>query len=422
MLSVFRIGDRIFYGWVVVGAIIVSGFIMMGVNSSFGVFFKSLEETFSLTRAATSSVLSVRMIFSGLAAFLAGWAIDRYGPRKVFSIMGFFIGLSLILTGLTTAAWQLFITYGLLISVGTGAVYVVTTATILRWFNRKRGLAIGIAGIGGGFGTAVLSPLSAILINSLGWRNTIMLLGGLAWLVMLPVALLFKKDPREIGALPDGEAPGYQPAGAEMETAPSPRRPLSRVFRSQSFWAILFIWLTMAFSSFFIMTHIVPHAIDMGFSSIQAATILSVGGIALIVGRLFAGIISDRVSAKWVAVVSSLIQSAAILGLIWGKELWMLYLFGLVHGLTFGSFGTSITVLIGRTFSLDNIGKILGILEIGIFIGGAIGPYLGGLIFDATGSYATAFLIMAGAVLLRVLLVTLVKTDSAVDSGVFPGR
>ncbi|MEE8418552.1 MAG: MFS transporter [Dehalococcoidales bacterium] len=413
MLSVFKIGDRVFYGWVVVGAIVATGFIMMGINSTFGVFFKSLEETFDLTRATTSSVLSVRMVFSGAAAILGGWAIDRYGPRKVVSVMGFFVGLSLILTGLTTASWQLFITYGLLMSIGTGAVFVVMTSTVLRWFDRKRGLALGIAGTGGGFGTAIFAPLSASLINSLEWRTTIMLLGGVAWLVMLPVAQLIKKDPGEIGALPDGEAPGYQPAGAEREAGHLPKPPLSRVFRNQNFWAFLFIWLTMAFSSFFIMTHIVPHAIDIGFSSVQSATILSVGGIAMLIGRLSAGIISDRVSVKWVAIVSSLIQFAAILGLVWGRELWMLYLFGLVNGLTFGGFGTSISMLIGSSFSLDNIGKILGILEIGIFIGGAVGPYLGGLIFDNTGSYDTAFLIMGGTVLIRVLLLTVLRTDSA---------
>ena len=129
----------------------------------------------------------------------------------------------------------------------------------------------------------------------------------------------------------------------------------------------------------------------------------------MIAGRLFAGMISDRVSAKGVAVVSSLIQFVTILSLVWSRELWMLYLFGLVHGLTFGSFGTSITVLIGRTFDLDDIGKVLGILEVGIFIGGAIGPYLGGLIFDITGSYSLAFVVMGTAVLLRILLVALVR-------------
>ncbi len=91
----------------------------------------------------------------------------------------------------------------------------------------------------------------------------------------------------------------------------------------------------------------------------------------------------------------------------------MLYLFGVVHGFTFGGFGTSITVLIGRNFGLDDIGKILGVLEIGIFIGGAIGPFLGGLIFDVSANYSLAFLIMAGTILARILLVTVVRQETA---------
>jgi len=119
--SIFHIKNRVFYGWVVVVAILVSNFIMMGVNSSFGVFFKSLEGTFGLTRATTSEVLSGRMAFRCLSAVVGGWAIDRYGPKVVFSIMGLFIGISLILTSQTTAAWQLFVTYSLLMPIGVGA-------------------------------------------------------------------------------------------------------------------------------------------------------------------------------------------------------------------------------------------------------------------------------------------------------------
>jgi len=414
--SVFRIRKRIFYGWIVVVAIIASGFIMTGINFSFGVFFKSLEDTFSLTRASTSAILSIRMVFNAVAAFLAGWAIDRYGPRIVFSVMGFFTGVSLLLTGLTMDTWQIFITYGLLLSIGTGAVYVVTTSTLLRWFDRKRGLALGVAGAGAGLGTAVISPLSASLIDNLGWRNTIILLGGISWLVMLPVAQLFKNSPRKVRSLPDREAPDSQETSSEIKTVTKSQIPLLHLFHTRSFWIILLIWLVMAFSSHFIMTHIVPHAIDIGFSTVESATILSFGGIAMIAGRLFAGMISDRVSAKKTAVVSSLIQFVAILSLVWGRELWMLYLFGLVHGLTFGSFGTSITMLISRTFDLDDIGKVLGILEVGIFIGGAIGPYLGGLIFDTTSSYSLAFVVVGTTVLLRILLVALVRPGAPSES------
>ena len=409
MFSISQIRDRFFYGWVVVVAIIASGFIMAGVNSSFGVFFKSFEVTFGMTRATTSAILSGRMAFSCVFAFLGGWAIDRYGPRIVYSIMGSFIGLSLILTSQATAAWQLFITYSLLLAIGIGASYVVMTSTILRWFDRKRGLALGISGSGAGLGITFVAPLAAFLIDSFEWRNALIILGGIAWLVILPISQLMKKDPYEVGVSPDGNTLGYRTTEVEQSTTPPSKLPLLQMFRVRSFWSFLLIWMFMAFSSSFVMTHIVPHAIDLGFSAVESATILSLMGIAIIAGRLIAGIITDKLSAKAVAVICSLLQSAVLLWLIWGQELWMLYLFGLVHGFTLGGFGTAITVLIGRTFGLDDIGKVLGVLEIGIFIGAAIGSFLGGLIFDVSNSYTVAFFIMAGTVLARVLLVAMIK-------------
>ncbi len=413
--SVSHTRNRIFYGWVVVVAIIANGFIMMGVNSSFGVFFKPLANAFHLTRATTSAVLSARMAFSGVFAVLGGWAIDRYGPRLVFSTMGFFIGLSLILTSLSTTTWQLFVTHSLLLAIGVGASYVVMTSTVLRWFERKRGLALGVAGVGGGLGTASLAPLSAFLIESFDWPTALMILGGISWLVTLSASQFMKKDPYEIGVLPDGATSPRQTSTVEQGTVQPSDLPLIQILQTKSFWAFLFIWLLMAFSGFFIMTHIVPHATDLGFSAAESATILSLAGIAMIGGRLITGIMLDRISARTVAVVYSLFQATALLWLIWGQELWTLYLFGLIHGFTFGGFGTTMTILIGRTFSLQGIGKILGVLEIGIFIGAAIGPLLGGFIFDTSHSYTLAFLIMAGVVLIRTLLVVTVRQEARKD-------
>jgi len=397
---------------VVVVALLVSSFIMAGVNSSFGVFFKPLEGAFGLTRATTSAVLSGRMAFSCVFAFLGGWAIDRYGPRIVFSIMGFLIGLSLILTGLTTAAWQLFITYSLLLAMGLGASYVVTTSTVLRWFDRKRGLALGITLSGGGLGIAFVAPLAAFLIESFEWRSAFMILGGIAWLVMLPVSQLMKKNPYEIGALPDGVTRDSRTAMIEDGVPLPPELTLLQAFRTRNFWSFLFIWALMAFCMVFIVTHIVPHAMDLGFSSVESATIISLIGIAMIAGRLIIGIITDKISAKAAAVVCSLLQAGVLLWLAWAQELWMLYLFGLLHGFTQGGFSTAVTILIGEAFGLTAIGKILGVLEIGIFIGAAIGPFLGGLIFDVNSSYTMAFLIMAIAVLSRILLVALIRRET----------
>jgi len=394
---------------VVVVAVLFSSFIMMGVNSSFGVIFKSLEGTFSLTRATTSAILSGRMVFSCVTAFLGGWAIDRYGPRIVFSVMGVFIGISMISTSQTTAAWQLFITYSLLLAIGIGASYVVTSSTILRWFNRRRGLALGIAGSGGGLGIATVAPFTAFLIESFDWRWALLVIGGIAWLVMLPIAQFFKKDPHEIGVLPDGDLIPATTTAADERIIQPTEMTLLQAFRTRNFWSFLLIWVLLAFSSFFVLTHIVPHATDMGFSAIESATIISMTGLAMTGGRLITGLIIDKISAKGAAILCSLVQIGALLWLVWAQELWMLYLFGLFHGFTQGGFSTATTVLIGEAFGLTDIGKIFGLLEIGIFIGGAIGPFLGGLIFDVTGSYTGAFLIMASTVLIRVLPVAFIN-------------
>jgi len=351
------------------------------------------------------------MAFSCVTAVLGGWAIDRYGPKVVFSIMGFFIGISLLLTSQTTVAWQLFVTYSLLLAVGIGASYVVTTSTILHWFDRRRGLALGITGSGGALGIAFVAPLAAFLIESFEWRNALMMLGVAAWLVMIPVAQLLRKDPYEIGALPDGATSDGLAARMREGTTSPQIISLITVFQKRNFWLYLFIWVLLAFSWVFVLTHIVPHATDLGFSTTQSATILTLIGMAMIAGRLLAGALTDRISAKAIAVISSLLQAGALLWLVWGQELWMLNIFGLLHGFTMGSFVTATTMLIGETFGLKDIGKILGVLEIGIFIGAAIGPYFGGLVFDVNGSYTLAFLILVGTALVRTLVVALTTQD-----------
>ncbi len=144
-MSLLRIKDRVFYGWVVVIDLLIIFTIMFGTRFSFGIFFKSIEGDFNLTRTATSGIFSIHMVFCAAFAFLGGWALDRYGPRTILFLMGLFTGLSLILTSQTTSAGQLFITYSLLLAIGTGAGFVVTMATASRWFARKRGFALGIA-------------------------------------------------------------------------------------------------------------------------------------------------------------------------------------------------------------------------------------------------------------------------------------
>ena len=195
MKSLFRIKDRLFYGWVVVIASLIIISIVMGTRLSFGVFFKSLAKEFGLTRAETAGISSANMLLGCIFAIVSGWIADKFSLRILISLMGIFTGLSLILTSQAQSLWQLIIVYSFLLAMGTGGVFVISTSIIIRWFDRKRGFAIGLATSGVGLGTVIMAPLAAYLIANLGWRMSYIVMGVIAWLFILPMAMLLRKNP-----------------------------------------------------------------------------------------------------------------------------------------------------------------------------------------------------------------------------------
>ena len=414
MLSSLGFKDRVFYGWVVVAAFFIVGTILLGIRLSFGVFFKSIESEFALSRAATSTIFSVSLLLTGIFAILAGWALDRYGPRIVILMMGIFSGLGLILTSQTNSLWQLFVTYSLLLSMGTGAVFVVLTSTVSRWFDKKRGLALGIASSGAGLGTVIMAPFATYLIFNFGWRMAYLVMGLIAWSIVIPLSRLMKKDPREIGALPDG-VKSRTIEGVENGEQ-SPGLSLFQAFRARSFWVVVFIWVFYATSIHLVFTHLIPHATDIGISAEGAASILSLIGVSTIVGRVSFGMASDRMGRKLTGVTSILLQTVAMIWFIWARELWMFYGFALVFGFAQGGFAPSMGALIGDTFGLGRIGAIFGVLEVGFGIGAAIGPVLGGYIFDVTHSYTAAFIVGAVVMFAGTVLVALIRRETNISS------
>lgn len=413
MLSLSRIKDRLFYGWIVVIASFVINAIVFGTRYSFGVFFKSLESQFDLTRAATSGIFSVYMVLSCAFAMLGGWALDKYGPRIITAAMGLFAGLSLLLTSQVNSPWQLFISYSLLLAIGTGALYTVVMATISRWFDKKRGLALGIAGSGVGLGTVVMAPFATYLISNFDWRIAFIVIGLIAGLVTSLLSLLLRKEPKEIGLLPDGVKPDSGKTGVEVKKDSTPPVSFSLVqaSRTRNFWLFWAIWLLWALGLHLVLTHIVPHATDMGISATDAALVLSlIGGIS-IPGRLTMGMVSDRIGRKVSAVICALLQAGALVLLIWSQDLWLFYVFAAAYGFGYGGLDPPTLALIGDVFGLRSLGVIMGALVVGWGIGAAIGPAVGGLIFDVTKSYFMAFIIGALAMLVAALFVALIKQE-----------
>ena len=399
----------VFYGWVVVVAFFIIGITLYGIHFSFGLFFKSIQSEFDLTRTITSAITSANLLLAGIFSFAAGWILDKYGPKTVVLLMGLFAGLSLLLTSQTHSLWQMFITYSVLLSIGTGALYVVPTSTLSRWFNKKRGLALGIAGSGSGLGILVMAPFATYLISTFEWRMAYIVVGLIAWLVVIPLSLLLKKDPFDIGALPDGIKSHSQYIESEEMSHHPDSLSLLRIIGTRSFWLILFIWLLFAACLLLILIHLVPHATDIGFSASEAAGVVSLMGGSAIAGRVPMGIASDRIGRKVTPFICTLLMAGAMLWLTLSKDLWMLYLFALVFGLAYGGLSTSSGALIGNVFGLSNIGAIFGILEVGFGIGAAVGPAIGGIIFDTTNSYTTAFLIGAFSMLSATVIIPFIK-------------
>lgn len=415
MVPLYRFNDKLYYGWVVVISILFISTVLFGISGSYGFFFKSLQAEFSLTRATTSAITSTSRILAGFMSLGAGYVLDKYGPRKVIFLMGLFTGISLLLTSQTQSPWQLFITYSLLLSMGIGAVFVVPTAIVARWFDRKRGLAIGISLSGSGFGMIMMAPLATFLIVNYNWRIAYIAIGLIAWAVILPLSGLLKRGPSDAGTAIDGR----RNSSIEKQDSKSYTRinpvSLSKVFSSRSFLSVLFIWAFFGCNVFFVFTHLVPHILDMGFSPGEAAAVVSVMGVAGIAGRILMGLASDRLGRKKVVASGAFLQFMVMLWMLWAQELWMFYLFAIVFGFAYSGYASSVAALISDVFGLSRIGTIFGALEVSFGIGAALGPFIGGLVFDLNGSYYTAFVIIALSMFLATLLVSLIeKTQSVI--------
>jgi MFS transporter, OFA family, oxalate/formate antiporter len=388
--------DNNSYGWVIVAAFFVVSTIIFGELTSFGVFFKSIEVEFGLSRAATSSIFSIQNLFAAIMSFVGGWVIEKYGPKLTTLIIGSFTGLSLLLTSQTTSYWQLFISYSLLFSV-IGIVYTLIMSTVSRWFVINRGLALGISGTGIGLGAVIFAPVSSFLISSYNWRTAYIILGLFTLIVVIPLSQLLRKNSSEInsnnGTKKYSHSTSDSARSRNRDKIKSTEFSLGKAFRTRSFWLIGIIWLLNALCYFLVLIHIVPYATDMSLTPIEASLVLSLIGLSYVAGRLLMGRVSDTFGIKKTAIFSALLAALSMIWLIYSKDLRMLYVFGFIFGFANGGLDPCMAALVSETFGIRKIGIIMGTLQVYWGIGVFAGPALGGLLFDINHSYLLAFVI-----------------------------
>lgn len=359
-----------------------------GLYFTFSVFLVPLVEEFRWSRGLTAGALSLSTVFQGLLSPLAGILVDRFGPRRIILSGAVLLSAASILAATIRSAWELYVYTGLLGAIGLVGLGPVPMGVLLaRWFSARRGRAVGIAFSGMGFGVFVTGPLAQWLIASMGWRAASAVLGLGALVVLVPIAWVGARDPETWA---DGSGRPRQPA-----SGPAGDSALRQAIRTRAFWALWCAYLCTPLAVFPVTTHQVAFAIDRGFQPIFAASIFGVMGLMSIVGRVSFGFAADRFGGALAATVSYGCTAGGVLALLAlegdGRAGWLVA-YAVLFGLGFGARGPIITAMASDLFGGRRFGVIYGALSVGNGLGGAIGPWFGGIVHDVLGSYRVVFL------------------------------
>ena len=397
---------RFFYGYVVVGAALLIMAIMWGAYNSFGIFYEPVLDYFNRTRTIISGGLSLSWIMQGLLGIIMGRLTDRLGPRVVLTISGFLVGLGYLLMWKIGAVWQLYLFYGVIIGSGMGGSWVPIVSTVARWFAKRRSLMTGIVLSGISIGTLIGAPVASRLISAYDWRMSYVIVGGIVLVIVVLASQFLRRDPTQAKQRPYGENEKEKQEPVSETHSFS----LREAVRTRQFWLTSSMFFCFGFCFYTIMTHIVLHAIGLGISSTSAANILATIGGLSIVGRIVLGSAADRFGNRQVFIIGFMLMAAALFWLVPAKELWALYLFVVVFGFAIGGCATSESPLVAGLFGLRSHGLILGVINLlGFIFGAAVGPLIGGYIFDIASSYQLAFIICAAMSVVGLILTVLLS-------------
>lgn len=393
---------HVYYGWVIV-AISIGILVTYGLSLySFGVFLKPITTELNWDRGALSGALSVTILVSGAASIVCGRLSDRYGPRPIVTIGVILTGISFLLTSQISALWHVYLTWGILMGIGTAFSLIPVMSIIPRWFVKRRGMAMGLVMAGSALGGVIAPLLTQGLISARDWRFAYIILGVIIIVLAVPLAQFIKHSPQRAGLKPYGEDEitddNKSPSSAAEGIS------LIQATRTSRFWLFGLIQIGFFFAMVVVMVHIVPHATDIGISKVIAAGILSfVSGIGII-GRLGIGFVSDRIGSRLSLALCLGLMTVALIWLLFATEIWMFYVFAVLFGLANGGFMTLLTLVTAELFGLVSLGVVLGGLTFVGLLGEVIGAPLSGSIFDITGSYRIAFLITVGISAVAVIL------------------
>ena len=398
---------RISYGWVIVASAFLITFMTCGVNFSYGVFFLPIINEFGWSRGLASVVMLVAGLAYAITLPLTGILADRYGYKWVLAVSAGCLSLGLVLSSTITELWQLYIFTGLLVGLSISASFAIPVALVSLWFNKKQGLALGLATLGISLGTATIPVLISYLISTTGWRPALLWAGIAVAVICIPATLMMRNPPRDNAS--KGMALELESATVKLASDLETGLTVSEAFRTRQFWMIFITFLLFLSSLGLVMLHLVPYAEDSGMAPVQAATLLTLIGIFGLAGRLASGVLSDRIGIKPIMLFCTALLGLNIAYIAFSHTTWAFYIFASIYGVTYSGFVTQMVRITRVTFGGKALGSVFAALMVSDGIGFGFGPWIAGNIFDATGSYQASFLAAAIGLLLAGVLTVLIR-------------
>jgi MFS family permease len=397
-----------FYGWLIVGVVFVTMAVAVNARTAFSLLFPPILDEFGWDRGVTAGAFSFGFLVSAGLSPALGRLMDRRGPRLVIEVGIVVMASGMFLATLTSEPWHLYITLGVLVGGGSVCLsYSGQSLFLPNWFVRRRGLAMSLAFSGVGVGSITLLPWVQLLIERGGWRTACWAMGILLIGALVPLNLLLRQRPEDLGLSADG-APAQSTTNARSANIVDPiwaskDWTLPRALTTVRFWWIALGFFCALFAWYSVQVHQTKYLVELEFDPFEAAWALGLVSLLAIPGQIVLGHVSDRIGREWVWTVGSL-GFAICYGTLLVMSYWpapaLLYLMVASQGML----GYGLTSVLGaipaEIFIGRHYGSIFGTLMVASMLGAAAGPWLTGMLHDVTGSYAPAFSIALGCCLL----------------------
>jgi MFS family permease len=370
------------YRWLIVAAGGLLGCVAIGGLFSLPVFLRPIAQDTGWSTTGISAAMTLAFIALAVGSIAWGSLSDRVGPRPVLLAGSLLLTAGLALSSLATSLLAFQLLFGVVVGISAAAIFAPMMACVTGWFDTRRSLAVSLVSAGMGMAPMTMSPLAAWLVQTHDWRTSLQIIAALVAALMVPVSLLVRRPPALV------QAAAAAPSGAAQEPALS----VGQALRSTPFLIlVLTSFLSCATHSGPIF-HTVSYAVTCGIPLMAAVSIYSMEGLAGMGGRLVFGLLGDRFGAARVLVLALLAQAVVVLGYVFARQLGSFYAVAALFGFTYAGAMPLFAVIARENFPLRMMGTVIGGTTTASSLGMALGPVVGGLIYDSTSSYAWLFI------------------------------